>query len=174
MLNHFGLREKLNFTPHNLQLNQIKNKIGIFPGSSNQPLKRWPLDNWKKLISKLLENDSSIEIHIYGTANERKKINSCIGAFCGSRVINKCGRTNIWELAKELVSCVKVIGNDSGGMHLANFLGVECIILFGPTNPRITAPIFESKMQIIKPKKIDGQLSHDLNDLTIDEVFNTI
>ncbi|HET9132402.1 MAG TPA: glycosyltransferase family 9 protein, partial [Terriglobia bacterium] len=44
-------------------------------------------------------------------------------------------------VAEELRRCRVFIGNDSGITHLAAYLGCPTIALFGPTDPRIWAPI---------------------------------
>ena len=41
--------------------------------------------------------------------------------------------------------------NDTGGMHLANALGVPVIALFGPTNPVRTGPVFAAPVRILQP-----------------------
>ena len=52
--------------------------------------------------------------------------------------------TELSELAEELASCCLVIGNDTGSMHLANMVGTEVFVLFGPTNSIKTKPFFDS------------------------------
>jgi len=174
MLKYFGLKEDLDFNPIELKNVRIKGKIGILPGSANQPSKRWSNDNWKELISLILASNSSSQINIYGTIKEGKNINCLMEFFSSHRIKNWCGKTNLWELAHELASCEKVIGNDSGGMHLANLLGANTSVLFGPTDPNVTAPKYNSPQKVIRSRNAEGHLSHDLNDLTADQVFELI
>jgi ADP-heptose:LPS heptosyltransferase len=89
-------------------------------------------------------------------------------------VANLCGETHILGLAEELASCGTVIGNDSGGMHLANALGTQTIVLFGPTNPSITSPFYDSRCEIIEAKNHSGSISKDLNDLSVQNVLNVL
>jgi ADP-heptose:LPS heptosyltransferase len=44
------------------------------------------------------------------------------------------------QLAALLTRCRLYLGNDSGVSHLAAMLGVETIVLFGPTDPAQWAP----------------------------------
>jgi heptosyltransferase-2 len=44
-----------------------------------------------------------------------------------------------------------LVTNDTGGMHLANALGVPLIALFGPTNPVRTGPVFATPVHILQP-----------------------
>ena len=46
-------------------------------------------------------------------------------------------------LAAVLAQLDLLVTNDSGPMHLAAALGVRCVALFGPTDPRRTAPAGE-------------------------------
>jgi ADP-heptose:LPS heptosyltransferase len=44
-----------------------------------------------------------------------------------------------------------LVTNDTGGMHLANALGVPVLALFGPTNPLRTGPVFASPHRVLQP-----------------------
>ena len=50
-LQYFGLNQELNFDPIDLTTKRSPNKIGILPGSANNPSKRWPISNWKSLLN---------------------------------------------------------------------------------------------------------------------------
>ena len=58
-----------------------------------------------------------------------------------------------------------LVCNDSGAMHLANAFGCPVVAIFGPTDPSVTGPIFETpaikiqsesgkSMESIEPKII--------------------
>jgi ADP-heptose:LPS heptosyltransferase len=55
------------------------------------------------------------------------------------------------EVARELITCRAYVGNDSGITHLAAYLGVPTIALFGPTDPRIWGPLGKRVHTIHKP-----------------------
>ena len=61
------------------------------------------------------------------------------------------GKTDLPTFARELGDCRLLVTNDTGGMHLANALGVPLIALFGPTNPIRTGPVFTSPVKILQP-----------------------
>ena len=174
MLKSFGLNERLSYKPINLSIKSLSGKIGVLPGSANQPSKRWSLGHWEGLLIRLLDDNSINEIHVYGTSKECEGIDLLIKRVSSERLFNQCGKTNLWGLAQELASCEKVLGNDSGGLHLANFLGVNTTILFGPTDPNVTAPLYDAPMQVVRSRNAEGHLSNNLDDLTIDQVFETI
>ena len=151
------------------------NKFGSLPGSAII-LQRWPIHKWKKLIELLLNKNKSINIFIYGAFQESELANQISGDFDNSRVINLCGKTSLSELAEELASCEKVVGNDSGGMHLANAVGGPSAVLFGPTNPKVTAPCFNVPLKIIQANKtLKGKTSERLLErLSVTEVLEEI
>ncbi|MGB1745795.1 MAG: glycosyltransferase family 9 protein, partial [Limisphaerales bacterium] len=82
---------------------------------------------------------------------------------------DRTGQTNMRELAGELAACDLVVGNDTGGMHLANAVGTPVAVLFGPTNPLVTGPFFDaprlncppeggSSIQLLEPGTVADQL----------------
>lgn len=150
MLQYFGLDQELNFSPIILPTEKNTAKIGIMPGSANNPSKCWPLENWKDLIKSIQSNNKGVQINIFGASAEASLTNSIASEFSETQVVNRCGKTNLWQLAQELSACFWVIGNDSGGMHLSNALGVASIVLFGPTQSTCTKPIFDSPLTILE------------------------
>ena len=162
-LKFFGLNKELDLSPIKTSIERNPNKLGILPGSANNPAKRWPIHKWKKEVELLLNKNKSINIFIYGAFQESELANQISGDFDNSRVINLCGKTSLSELAEELASCAKVVGNDSGGMHLANAVGCPSAVLFGPTNPKVTAPCFNVPLKIIQANKtLKGKTSERL------------
>jgi ADP-heptose:LPS heptosyltransferase len=51
-----------------------------------------------------------------------------------------CGKTTLKELAAVIKNTGLFISNDSGPAHLSAALGVNTLVLFGPTSPEITSP----------------------------------
>ena len=87
-----------------------------------------------------------------------------------SRLANSCfplveGRFTLTEVSQRIRYCRAYIGNDSGITHLAGYLGVPTIALFGPTNPRTWGPIGRRTRIIWKTR---------LEDISVDEVLQTL
>ena len=59
------------------------------------------------------------------------------------------------------------IGHDSGISHLAAAVGARCVLLFGPTDPAIWAPVGERVMALAAPQR-------DLRLLAVDSVLKAI
>ena len=58
------------------------------------------------------------------------------------------GRTSLLELATQLRRCRLLLTNDTGTMHLAAFLGVPTVAIFGSTEPQLTGPTGEGHVVI--------------------------
>jgi ADP-heptose:LPS heptosyltransferase len=136
-------------TPYDLKI-EPSHAIGLICGSENSPAKRWPTSHWIDLIAILLKQTTA-SIILFGTSTDAAITQEIKDHFCNeNRVIDRAGKTNLIALVEEMTTCKLVIGNDTGGVHLSNFLGIPTAVLFGPTNPNKTRPIFDAPVHIIK------------------------
>ena len=170
-LQYFGLKEEIKFEPLKLPCDKVSQRIAILPGSANNPLKRWPASCWRELIYFLIEKLPNSEILILGSTKDLKLGKLICEGFNPKRVLNLCGKTNLLQLAENLSASSHVFGNDSGGIHLANAIGCEVTVLFGPTDPHVTAPVFSSPCHIIQSFREDGSIADDLSKLSVEDVI---
>jgi heptosyltransferase-2 len=56
------------------------------------------------------------------------------------RPINLAGRTTLRRLLAVIAEASLFVTNDTGPMHMANALRVPIVAVFGPTEPKATAP----------------------------------
>ncbi len=129
----------------------VANRVGLVCGTENFPAKRWPVERWRELITKLLAARPGAEIRLFGTANDLPITNEIAAGFDPARVLNLAGKTGLPDYCRELTRCSVLACNDTGGMHLANMLGVPVVAVFGPTNPVRTGPIFEARAVVLRP-----------------------
>jgi heptosyltransferase II len=123
--------------------------IGLIPGSENAPEKRWPVASWRALIEAFPEE----KFVVLGTPNDAPIGRAVADGFDPTRVENLTGKTDLLGFAAVLRRCRALVTNDTGGMHLANALGVPLVVLFGPTNPVRTGPVFAAPATIVQPAK---------------------
>jgi ADP-heptose:LPS heptosyltransferase len=155
-LRHFGLDARMDFSPfpaHAIGTEQPDPPtpraapIGLIAGSENDPSKRWPAAGWRSLIEAL----PAERFVLFGTAADRAITATIAAGFDSSRVTDLAGSTSLVGFAAALARCRLLVSNDTGGMHLANALGVPLIGLFGPTNPVRTGPVFAAPHRILQP-----------------------
>jgi len=121
-------------------------RIGLICGSENTPAKRWPVAHWRALIDALPD----LTFALFGTAKDTAITREIAAGFAPGRVLDLAGKTDLPGFARELRGCALLVTNDTGGMHLANALGVPLIGLFGPTNPIRTGPVFAAPVRILQ------------------------
>ena len=100
----------------------------------------------------MLEAFPSLEIRLFGTAKDAAITAQVAEGLDSARVVDRAGKTNLPDYMRELSACRVICGNDTGGLHLANMLGVPVVGIFGPTNPVRTGPIFAAKKAILQPE----------------------
>ncbi|MFW6054417.1 MAG: glycosyltransferase family 9 protein [Thermodesulfobacteriota bacterium] len=107
-----------------------KGDVFLFPGAGH-PKRCWPLDRFQALGQWLIKLGHRV-CFVYGPAEKER----------GVRVKNfePIFPENFRDLQDLLVRASLVVGNDSGPMHLAGYLGVPALALFGPAAPEQWGP----------------------------------
>jgi len=115
-----------------------KTMIGIAPGATYGPAKRWLPDRFAAVADKLNEHLSSQGIILGGKADG--EVAQEVQKMAQTKLINLAGKTTLREAIYLISQCRLFISNDSGLMHIAGALNIPTIALFGSTNPVTTAP----------------------------------
>lgn len=145
-MRHFGMTGPLDLRPVSAPAAE-RSGIGLICGSENTPAKRWPVGHWRALI----EAFPAERFVLFGTGRDAPITAAVAAGFDTARVEDLAGRTDMEAYADRLRGMRLLVTNDTGGMHLANALGVPLIALFGPTNPVRTKPVFEAPVHILQP-----------------------
>lgn len=118
-------------------------KIIIHPGSGSIR-KRWPLTNFLDLTDGLEKRGLQPQF-VCGPAEPEliEKIRN------QDRQIHSF--SELTDLVDWLESAGGYIGNDSGVSHLAAFLGLASVVIFGPADPERWKPL-GSRVQIVRPE----------------------
>lgn len=111
--------------------------IGICPGAEYGPAKRWPAKRIREVIDGInaLVNCRWV---ILGTAADANLAHSLADGFLN--VSDLTGKTTLEELMATVGGLSALLTNDTGTMHLADFLGVPLVAVFGSTEPALTGP----------------------------------
>lgn len=178
LFRHFGLELPADRTPLPASFSSASITtgpvIGFIAGSENTPEKRWPVPHWRTLTDSILRAHPTATILLLGTANDRPITDAIASGHPESQVQNLAGRTDLPAYMEKLRSCTALVTNDTGGMHLANLLGVPLIALFGPTNPIRTGPVFSGPHTILQPPGSPPTGGGALKDLSPEIVFSTL
>ena len=100
---------------------------GLFPGAG-QPLRRWPLERFAEVASRLEKNDSARVVLFLGP-EEEAMARQVRAAFSSSAVVLE-GLT-LSQLASAAARLALLISNDTGPMHLAAAVGTPVLLLLG-------------------------------------------
>ena len=136
--------------------------IALHPGSGSAA-KNWPLEHWIELGDALLGKD--MQLLIVGGEAEQSRLATLQQHWNEPRV-RLANNLPLPHLAAVLAnSCF--VGHDSGVSHLAAAAGANCVLLFGPTDPAVWAPV-ASNVQVIRAPDCD------LTKLSVDAVLAAI
>jgi heptosyltransferase-3 len=139
--------------------------LAIHPGSGSET-KNWPIENWTEFGNHILGSDEfcgSLVI-VSGEADEIQCAR--LESEWKDRDVRFAKNLPLSHLAAVLEDSI-FVGHDSGISHLAAAAGAKCILLFGPTDPDVWAPMNEN-VEVIRA--VSGKLS----DLEIIEVEATL
>ncbi len=160
----------------------FKNIIGtqkyvvISPGAANHN-KHWREEGFAQIADRLVEVFSA-KIVFVGDQNDRE-IAERIKLKMKFESLNLCGRISLTQLAYLVQGCSLIITNDSAPMHMASYLDVPVVAIFGPSDPNKFGP-WSSKSFVVK-NKIDCPAcqsprgSHEhicMNTITTEDVWH--
>jgi len=110
--------------------------VALAPGAVGRG-KRWSTRNYAQLARQLAEAATSV--WVLGGPNERALAREIV-ATGGTRVRDLTGN-DLRDAVIALTAVDAAVTNDSGLMHIAAAIGTPTVALFGPTSPRLWAPL---------------------------------
>jgi heptosyltransferase III len=131
----------------------------VHPGSGGRE-KCWPVEKFVSLIDRLIKSGRQVKIALGEVELERfdeRQIRQLESSAPTVRPADYVG------LMEELSNAAVFIGNDSGPGHLASFMGLPTVILFGPSDPAMWKPL-GPRVNVVR--------SSNLEELPVDEVYS--
>ena len=147
-------------------MNKLKRSgfwLAIHPGSGSVK-KNWPEENWARLLLRLVEETNCCFLIIGGESEVG--IIEKLGILLPSERTEIAQDVPLVDLAYIMQSCTLFIGHDSGITHLAGALGMERIILWGPSNKLVWGPR-DGKFNIIEHQ-------NGIQGIRIDDVWSAL
>jgi len=121
--------------------------IGLHLGAAAGPAKRWSPGGWAALADRL--SGLGLPVLLLGGPDDAEAAEAVRG-LVATPPHSLVGRDRP-ALLPHLVSRLRgLVGADTGVAHLAAALGVPTVTLFGPTDPRLTAPR-SARARIVAP-----------------------
>lgn len=151
--------------------------IGINPGSTYGPAKRWPIERFAMLSDILIEQHNA-RVIIFGGPGE-KELGAKIAGLMKEAPLDLTGETSIRELMALIRRCDLFITNDSGPMHIAAAFNVPIVAIFGPTDHKTTSPFGDGHIILRKDVRCSPCLLREcpadhecMESITADEVID--
>ncbi|MEW6171017.1 MAG: glycosyltransferase family 9 protein [Candidatus Omnitrophota bacterium] len=140
--------------------------IALHPWTSN-PEKKWPLENFKTLIDKILEENLGKIVIIGGKEEKQESQDFCLNF--GQKIINFTDKLTLKELVYFFKYVKVLVTNDSGPMHIASGVSVSTVALFRlkpeGVGPKRWGPQGEKHIVLAK---------ESIFDIKVEEVFSAI
>ena len=153
--------------------------LGIHPGASFGPAKRWLPERFAELADRLME-ESSCQVLFFGSPGEEPLAKE-ICRRMRQKAVNLAGATTLLEFMALAKSCHAFVSNDSGPMHLAAALGVPLVALFGSTDERATGPLGQQIKIVKSPAECSPCLLRTcpidfrcMKNIAVDQVFEAV
>ena len=129
----------------------------LIPGAAYGPSKRWPPEHFAA-VGRRLRDARDAGVVVLGSDAEAPLCRR-VAEETGGAALNLAGRTSLPEVTAVLSLCRCVVGNDSGGTHLATAVGARVVTIFGITDPERTGPLGAGH-RVIGPE--GGRRSRDI------------
>ena len=114
----------------------------VYPGGGPLPVRAWPLDHYRELCGRLL--DDGFAVGVIGLGEDRPLGQAIVGHCGRPECVDLTGYTKtIRHLLMLFHRAALLVANDGGPGQLAALTPMPSLILFGPETPKLYAPLAE-------------------------------
>jgi heptosyltransferase-2 len=128
-------RERDDWRERHRQPADDRKVAALCPGAIGQG-KRWPVAHFAELARRLTADGNAV--WVLGSPGETPLAHEIVAAAPGARDLTG---PDLRNAVLALAAADVAITNDSGLMHVAAALGTPTVALFGPTDPKLWAPL---------------------------------
>lgn len=143
--------------------------VAFAPGAVG-PGKAWPPEHYAELARRLAAD--GCEIWVLGGPQE-KEIAQKLCGIGGESVRNLTGN-DLRNAILALRSADVAVTNDSGLMHIAAAIGTPTVAIFGPTSPRLWAPLNPLAAIIEPPGRFDNIKDRSTSGVDVGRVHDAV
>lgn len=108
-------------------------RIVILNPGAHSHIKRWKKDGFRYLCQRLISTPG-VKVVIIGERADLPLAEEIISGL-GNEPIIACGRTSLTQLFSLISRSTLIVSNDTAPIHIASYLGVPVVAIFGPTDP---------------------------------------
>ena len=163
-----------------LGLDTDQTVIALIPGAEYGPAKRWPLEYFVELATRLLA--AGLAVWVLGSDKEEPIGSELVFRAGDTRIRNLCGASTLTEAIDLLALSTLAVSNDSGLMHIAAAVGTHVVAIYGSSSPRFTPPLTDSKTICHKDLSCSPCFErtcplthlHCLRKISVDSVFQAV
>jgi heptosyltransferase II len=119
--------------------------VVISPGAANE-WKRWTKREFAEVADQLID-EFRVKVVLVGGADDRPVVQDIAGLM-RNHPLDLSGKTSLKQLAALLQKASLVVSCDSGVMHMASYLNVPVLAIFGPTDPNKYGPWSEKSLVV--------------------------
>lgn|GEM_PF-952787 len=101
----------------------------VLPGTAT-PARQWPGANFAEVITAWLSRTEWTCV-LCGGPRETELAAEIMARVGSPRVVNRCGQTTILQLCGVIAGARMVVGNDTGGIHIAALAKVPSVVIIG-------------------------------------------
>ncbi len=109
-----------------------QDRIAVISPGARSHIKRWPADKFIELISYIVD-ELKLKVILVGDRDDMH-IAKYIVEHSKYPLTDLSGKTSITELAALLKKAKVLISNDSAVLHLASYVNIPIVAIFGPTD----------------------------------------
>ena len=106
--------------------------------------RRWPEENFRKLIGFIQKDYQNPQIYLVGGKEDLPSVKYFFESLPDKKNIHiTAGKLDILEFSFALSKMALLISSDSGPLHIAESLGIPVVGFFGPETPNLYGPLSE-------------------------------
>ena len=143
--------------------------VAMAPGAVG-PGKAWPPQNYAELARELAGQGA--DVWVLGGPAE-KTIAAQIVQAGGASVYDLTGN-DLRNAIVALAAADLAVTNDSGLMHISAAIGTPTVAIFGPTSPRLWAPLNPLSAILEPPGRFDNIKDRSTAGVTVDRVLDAV
>lgn len=134
------------------RLNDISLKIAVNINTGDIcQNRRWPEENFCKLIDFIQNDFDSIQIYLVGSKKDLSFVKFFYESLPNKKDVHVvAGKLDILEFSWVLSKMAYLITNDSGPLHISEAVGTPVVCFFGPETPNLYGPMLKSSIVFYK------------------------